>query len=93
MAERAKNWCFTLTNYTSEDLAKIDDLGRDTANYLIYGKEKGKSDVPILRGYVQFNQQMRTAAVKKLLGGKRYYIGHQVGKVDQESSQKQEVLQ
>lgn len=65
----AKNWCFTLNNYTDEELDKINGAFRDGGIlYLIYGREVGAEGTPHLQGYVQFEGRKRLPQVKRVLG-------------------------
>jgi len=63
---RARNWVFTINNYTVEDVALVDQLVPDTAKYVVYGKEVGESGTPHLQGYVQFKSQLRLSQCKKV---------------------------
>jgi hypothetical protein len=68
----SKNWCFTLNNYTNDDLARIDDLvgtNPDGFSYVIYGKEVGDSGTPHLQGFVALKKRTRLVRVKELIGG------------------------
>jgi hypothetical protein len=61
----AKNWCFTINNYTEPDIACLDEID---ANYIIYGKETGEAEeTPHLQGYVQLKKKMRLTGLKKLI--------------------------
>jgi len=64
----AKNWCFTLNNYTDEDLERINGLGNQV-QYLVVGKETGENGTPHLQGFVSLPQRKRMAFVKALIGG------------------------
>jgi hypothetical protein len=68
MAKRttlARNWCFTVNNYTEQDVICLDNID---CEYIIYGKEKGeKQDTPHLQGYIQMKRKMRLTGLKKLL--------------------------
>ena len=48
---QAKHWCFTLNNYTPEDLDRLSSP-LNGVDYLIYGKEIGASGTPHLQGTV-----------------------------------------
>lgn len=60
---RSKNWCFTINNWTEDD---VDQLMALDVSYLIVGKE-GKEKTPHLQGYMVFKKQMCLKGVKKLL--------------------------
>lgn len=64
---RAKNWCFTLNNYTPADLDRLSSP-LEGVTYLIYGKEIGESGTPHLQGTVCFQSRKRLAAVIALIG-------------------------
>jgi hypothetical protein len=50
-----KYWCFTLNNYTDEDIFEINSLieFNSNMNYLCYGKEIGESGTIHLQGYFE----------------------------------------
>lgn len=60
---KPRRWCFTLNNYSEEDVSAI--RGWDVT-YAIVGKEVGESGTPHLQGYVVLAPS-RLAAMKKLL--------------------------
>jgi Putative viral replication protein len=59
---QAKNWCFTLQNWTEEDVERLKQL-RDV-QYLVCGKEVASTGTPHLQGYVQFKTKIRLAQVQ-----------------------------
>lgn len=64
-AGSSKRWCFTLNNYTTEEVDVVDNIA---AQYLVYGREVGKKDnTPHLQGYVTFKGPKRLTGVKKLI--------------------------
>lgn len=65
--QKARCWCFTLNNYTEQEVTEIDSLFPEKANYLIYGKEKGDSNTPHLQGYVELKKQTLFTTVKKYM--------------------------
>ncbi len=70
MGSRAKNWCFTLNNYTNEDLDRISAIvdTNNKINYLIYGKEVAESGTPHLQGFIAANEQLRLQQIKTIIG-------------------------
>lgn len=66
----AKNWCFTLNNYSDEDIDRINGLVENDArvSYLIYGKEVAESGTPHLQGFISCKKKSRLQLVKSLIG-------------------------
>lgn len=60
---KSTRWCFTLNNYTAEDIVAIATW--DT-KYLVYGKEIASTGTPHLQGFCILKTQQRLSAVKKL---------------------------
>lgn len=67
----AKNWCFTLNNYSPEDVDRLRSLRSvyGDVTYLIFGREVGESGTPHLQGYIQLSKRKPLLQVKVLLGG------------------------
>jgi hypothetical protein len=64
----AKNWCFTINNYESSDMEKLEKMfEHGHFNYLIFGEEVGEEGTPHLQGYVQMKKKMRLNQVKKFI--------------------------
>lgn len=69
----AKNWCFTINNYSSADEIKLDTMfEHGHFNYIIYGREVGESNTPHLQGYVQFKKKLRLAQAKTFISGRAH---------------------
>lgn len=64
---RAKNWCFTINNYTQEDGIRLQELG-DQVVYILYGHEVGENGTPHLQGFVSFKERKRLLQVKAIIG-------------------------
>jgi len=64
---RAKNWCFTLNNYTPMDVDRLAAAHVDI-EYLIFGREVGASGTPHLQGTVCFRSRKRLQQVKAHVG-------------------------
>lgn len=67
----SKNWCFTLNNYTDEDLLRLSELvtKNNKVLYIIFGKEVGESGTPHLQGFVTLAQRSTLNVVKGFIGG------------------------
>lgn len=73
--QRSRNYCFTLNNYTDDDLQSLrrrgeELLSRDGPNglrFMVIGREVGESGTPHLQGYVEFWTQRSFAAVKRFI--------------------------
>ncbi len=64
MTQRSRNYCFTLNNYTSEEISHLEKI---KCKYIIYGKEVGENKTPHLQGFVILNHAKSFSAVKKIL--------------------------
>jgi len=62
---RHRSWCFTINNYTDDDIEALDAL---ESKYLVYGKEVGENGTPHLQGYVVWNNPITFGGCKKRLG-------------------------
>jgi len=61
--ERSRNFCFTLNNYSTEE---VESIKLWDCKYLIFGKELGKEETPHLQGYVSFANAKTLTSLKKL---------------------------
>ncbi|APZ87906.1 replication-associated protein [Anguilla anguilla circovirus] len=59
--------CFTLNNYTEEDLRFIQKHLTGVSKYLIVGKEVGETGTPHLQGFINLKKKTHFNSVKKLL--------------------------
>lgn len=63
---RSRGWCFTINNFSEEELHTINGLGNaQSVRYLIFGKECGKEGTPHLQGYVEYKNAVRLSTVKE----------------------------
>ena len=58
MACRKRNWCFTLNNYTEEEVAQIIEYFNEKAEY-IFQEEIGENGTEHLQGFVSFKNPQR----------------------------------
>ena len=67
MPSRAKNWAWTLNNYTEEDVNRLS-VAHNEVQYLIFGREVAPDNgTPHLQGFVQLKRKLSLAAVKRIL--------------------------
>jgi len=70
----AKNWCFTINNYSEDEYLLMERLGstigdESSVKYLIFGKEIAPgTSTPHLQGYIQFKKRLRMVQVKSQIG-------------------------
>lgn len=66
----SKNWCFTLNNYTEDDVERLNALvdNDNDCKYIIFGKEVGESGTPHLQGFLQVTKKSRMQRVKDMIG-------------------------
>lgn len=62
-ARRGRNWCFTLNNYTPEEIKNIQKIDADH----VFQEEKGESGTPHLQGVVMFKNARTFKQVKMLI--------------------------
>ncbi|AEW70740.1 replication-associated protein [European catfish circovirus] len=66
-----KRYVFTLNNYTTEEYARIDNVGADgLARYMITGKEVGENGTPHLQGFINLKVKKRFSQIKEMLGSR-----------------------
>lgn len=61
----AKNWCFTLNNYTEKEYVQMCNYGRPVT-YICIGKEVGEKGTPHLQGYISLEKKQKIPFLKKL---------------------------
>lgn len=60
----SKSWCFTLNNYTDDEVSKINNI---ECEYVIYGYEVGENGTPHLQGTICFKKKKAFNSVKLLI--------------------------
>lgn len=66
---RASRWCFTLNNYTADEVKWIDSAD---CTYVVYGKEVGESNTPHLQGYIEVATKRVMKTIKKMVGSRAH---------------------
>lgn len=74
---RAKHWCFTLNNYTEDDVNKIANNAY-CYDYLVYGREVGASGTPHLQGFVSFPSRVRLRFCIDKIGQAHFTVARNV---------------
>lgn len=69
-ARQAKHWCWTLNNYTADELEQLRALGNELPEpvvFLIFGRETAESGTPHLQGYIAFSTRRTLGYTKELI--------------------------
>lgn len=69
---QSKYWCFTLNNYSDEELNGLLLRLKPQCSYYVIGREVADSGTPHLQGYVEFNRRLRLSNAKALLGNRAH---------------------
>ncbi|AWW06057.1 MAG: helicase [Cressdnaviricota sp.] len=73
-SKRARNFCFTLNNYTDENMRDVSLLV-NKVKYICYSQEVGKCGTPHLQGYFELKNDTTISALQKgMLKGLRMSI-------------------
>ena len=60
----AKRWCFTLNNYTDDEISSIVPVFNERCSFGLFSKEVGDSGTPHLQGYVEFVDKLRPKSLQ-----------------------------
>lgn len=71
----ARNWCFTLNNYTDDELSHFRSVLSDSqvVRYAVFGLEVGESGTPHLQGYISGKKVFRLRGIRSLLSSRGHY--------------------
>lgn len=71
---RAKHWCFTINNYTNEDIERIRLVANgNQSSYLVYGLERGESGTQHIQGFASFKSRLRLSQLRQLLSTRGHF--------------------
>ena len=80
MSKRLRNWCFTINNYSEEDVDSVRMFGlSDACRFLVVGKECGVGGTKHLQGYMELRRSTRLNGIKKLGGFERAHLEERRG--------------
>lgn len=73
---RSRSWCFTLNNYTEDEVVDLSKVGSDPlqCQYFVYGKEVAATGTPHLQGFVYFKTKKSFKQVKGLVSDRAYVV-------------------
>jgi len=64
----ARTFCFTLNNYTPEELASVSSLVPERVDYICFGKEEGnEAKTPHLQGYLYKKSKLSLLQCKDII--------------------------
>ncbi len=63
---RNKNHCFTLNNYTDQDIEDIEKFHTNYCQYMTYSKEVGESGTPHLQGWFILKRESSMKSIKSV---------------------------
>jgi hypothetical protein len=65
----AKQWSFTLNNYTDDELLKLSDFDNiPSCEYILFGKETApETNTPHLQGFIRFSKRMTRVQVSRII--------------------------
>lgn len=78
---KSRHWCFTLNNYTPEDVDRLSNIAELTdVQYIVFGREVGNSGTPHLQGYVCFltGKRKQLSRVISIIGQAHCSVASQI---------------
>lgn len=71
MTSKCRSYCFTLNNYTPEEVQLVQEL---ECSYLVFGKEVGENGTPHLQGFIHFINPRTITGLKRVRGLERAHF-------------------
>lgn len=69
---KGRVWCFTLNNYTDQDITEIKHVLEDCVDYVV-GKEVGTNGTPHLQGVVKWTNAKYFHSIRKTFNGRAHW--------------------
>lgn len=75
MPNGAKHWCFTLNNYSEDDVALLRAIGTEGngVSYLCFGREVGESGTAHLQGFISFQSRRALRYCRDLISDRAHF--------------------
>lgn len=71
--KRVRGWCFTLNNYTPNDVNEAKALANEF-EYVVFGKERGEQkETPHLQGFLHADNARRGSAMRKIFNDRAHW--------------------
>lgn len=72
---KSKHWCFTLNNYTKDELNHLESLwskNTDTITYIIVAEEIGENKTPHIQGFISFTTRKTFLSVRRIISNRAH---------------------
>jgi len=69
----AKNWCFTLNNYSAEEVTALNGAITEHTSYAVYQHETGENGTRHLQGFFHFGNKVRLEWVRARFSPRAHY--------------------
>lgn len=74
-SRRSRKWCFTLNNYSEEDIKNLESLYPEMVSYIIFGKEIAPTTgTPHLQGFLYMKRAVSLATIKRNISSQTIHL-------------------
>lgn len=80
---QSRYWCFTINNYTPDDVRLCESLHPISTTFIIIGKEVGENGTRHLQGYIELPRRLRLNQVSQLFNPLRPHFESRRGTAQQ----------
>lgn len=77
--ERSRNWCFTINNYTEQNVWELNDI---ECRYMVYQYEQSQTGTPHIQGFIVFQNARRLTTVRSMRAFRRAHLEVAHGSVE-----------